>query len=310
MSELDPRLRALVDLGRELLARGYEFTTPTPETHRRVIERDPEGLATDLRGAFGWNRRFHADLLDPRLDALVRAAQCVSQDGEDLRSRVRFSSLGGGLYAHSSYPTLSEGAVFFGPDTYRFARFVRAQGPRGGRLIDIGAGSGAGGLSLAAHASFAEVVLTDINPVALRFCQVNAELAGLTARVRLAQGSGLEPVEGPADCIIANPPYLLDTRGRAYRDGGGTAGEALSVAWATEAVERLAPGGRFLLYTGSAIEAGCDRLKDALAKLAESRGLRLEYGELDPDVFGEELENPAYAAFDRIAAIGATLSRA
>jgi hypothetical protein len=39
-----------------------------------------------------------------------------------------------------------------------------------------------------------------------------------------------------------------------------------------------------------------------LAPLLE--GARLEYVELDPDVFGEELERPAYASVERIAVVG------
>jgi len=34
------------------------------------------------------------------------------------------------------------------------------------------------------------------------------------------------------------------------------------------------------------------------------QGVPHEYFELDPDVFGEELENPPYAAADRIAVVG------
>ncbi len=46
-----------------------------------------------------------------------------------------------------------------------------------------------------------------------------------------------------------------------------------------------------------------------LRTLAHEHGCMLEYRELDPDVFGEELEHPAYAAVDRIALIAAVFER-
>jgi hypothetical protein len=66
-----------------------------------------------------------------------------------------------------------------------------------------------------------------------------------------------------------------------------------------------------LLYTGSPIIAGEDRLLGALVELAEEADARLRYEELDPDIFGEELEQPAYveAGAERIAAVGAVLSK-
>lgn len=38
-------------------------------------------------------------------------------------------------------------------------------------------------------------------------------------------------------------------------------------------------------------------------------GGRTSYDEIDPDVFGEELEQPAYAAAHRIAAVGLVVTR-
>ena len=46
-------------------------------------------------------------------------------------------------------------------------------------------------------------------------------------------------------------------------------------------------------------------MREALGRLADERDLALRYREIDPDVFGEELEQAAYADVDRIAAVGA-----
>ena len=66
-----------------------------------------------------------------------------------------------------------------------------------------------------------------------------------------------------------------------------------------------------LLYTGSPIVAGEDRLLAALAEELDELGCTLRYEELDPDIFGEELDQPAYrnAQVERIAAVGAIIRK-
>ena len=110
--------------------------------------------------------------------------------------------------------------------------------------------------------------------------------------------------------IVANPPYLLDAHERRYRHGGGSLGEGLSIAIAMLAGQRLAPGGTLLLYTGTAIVGGIDQLRAAVAPLLDASGLVWDYQEVDPDVFGEELFEPAYAHADRIAAVVLTARKA
>jgi hypothetical protein len=87
-------------------------------------------------------------------------------------------------------------------------------------------------------------------------------------------------------------------------------GARISIDWARAAIPKLAPGGRLLLYTGSAIvTGGRDRLREALQATAQAAGASLRYREIDPDVFGEELEKPAYREAERIAAVGAVITR-
>lgn len=291
--------RALVELGRGLLHLGYEFVTVTPATHRLVLARDPRP-AQDLRDVFGWSRPFEPALLPEGLLQLARDAGVIGADGPRLRSRVRFSSLGRQLYAHSAFPTIGTDAVFFGPDTYRFAAFVaRSLGPCR-CLVDIGCGSGAGGLGAAALAQ--QVVLADISPSALRFAAVNAALAGIAAQV--VQSDVLAGIAGPLDAVISNPPYLRDLASRVYRDGGGRYGEALSLRILRESLARVSPGGMIALYTGTAIVGGRDAFRDVSEPLCRAVGASFEYAELDPDVFGNELTEEPYAGVERIAAVG------
>ncbi|MBN9409472.1 MAG: class I SAM-dependent methyltransferase [Burkholderiales bacterium] len=302
---------ALVALGEWLRQQGYTFVTPTPATHARVLRRPAQG-ASSLHDAFGWSRPFGADLLPRPLHDVLAAAGLIDVAGGSWRSRVRFSSLADLLLSHSAFPTEHEDAVFFGPDTSRFARQIAAElalRPLSARprVLDVGCGSGAGGLLAARAGRAARLVLADINPHALEHARANARLAGQQAT--FVQGDLYAPVAGEFDLIVSNPPYLVDDRQRTYRNGGGPLGGGLSQRIVAEGLERLAPGGRLLLYTGAAIVHGHDAMREAVGALAHARGWPWHYEELDPDVFGEELDTPAYAHCDRIAAVGAVIER-
>jgi release factor glutamine methyltransferase len=287
----------LASLGRALRERGYAFVTPTPETHRRVLARGAP--ARTLRDVFGWSKPFAAGVLDAALLDLLEQAAALQREGAEFKSAVRFSSLGPLLLAHSAYPTTAPDAVFFGPDTYRFAAFLLARAPaRIGAVVDVGCGTGAGGLLLAPRAGAVE--LLDVSDNALRFARANCELNGLQARI--SRSDVLQQMTETPDLIVANPPYLADPLGRAYRDGGGELGTGLSERIVEESLGRLRPGGRLLLYTATPVLQGEHLLWRKLAPLLGEA--RADYTELDPDVFGEELERPAYSQVERIAVVG------
>ena len=305
---MEVREAALVALGEELRARGYTFTTVTPETHRRVNARPGAKRAHSVRDVFGWSRPFGPGVLEPRLVTLLEEAGALvdCKDGTH-RSRVRFSSLGTGLYVHSAWPTSEKDAVFFGPDTYRFCALLRKVPGSFRRVVDLGCGSGAGGLSVAARSE--AVVLADLNPLALEFSRVNAKLNNATG-VEAVHSDLLRDVSGRFDLIMANPPYLADTDGRTYRDGGGTHGTELSVRIVRESVDRLEPGGTLVLYTGAPVVEGEDLLRTALEPVWREAPLsEVRYEELDPDVFGEELEKEPYEGVERIALVALVARR-
>jgi len=290
----------------------YRYTTITPLSHQQVLARRAGTGGSTLRDVFGWNLPFDRHAFPAELTGMLDDANLLEPVGRLWRSKVRVSCIDDALFLHSAFPTEQEDAVFFGPDTYRFVRFMRqaltaSPLPRGARILDIGCGSGAGGLMLARHCQDAELVLNDINPLALRYSRINAEALGIDAT--LAKGDSLAAVQGNFDLIMANPPYLVDQQARTYRHGGDDLGRSLGLRMATEAAARLAPGGRLLFYTGVAIVDGRDPLLAELAPVLMQAGLNWRYEEIDPDVFGEELVRPAYAAVDRIAAIGLVASR-
>jgi SAM-dependent methyltransferase len=310
-----PLVRVLVDTGRWLLQQAYHFTTVTPATQDRVNARPGSERARSLRDVFGWSRPFEPSLLPPAIHHAMREARLLSPaDGGLLRSEVRFSSLDGMLFAHSAYPTTAQDAVFFGPDTCRFAALIgqvleRLPLQSDARIIDVGCGAGPGGLIAARRAALpVTTVLADINEHALEFARANAVLAG-AGSTEFQRSDLFLQVNGEFDLIVANPPYLNDGAGRTYRHGGGRWGEALSVRIVREGLPRLAPGGRLVLYTGVPIVDGVDPLLSAVRDELDTLGWRCSYREIDPDVFGEELAEPAYARVERIAAVGLVVDR-
>lgn len=302
---------ALLELLSLLRKHAYRHTTVTPATHARVLARRSDAPARSLADVFGWNMAFAPQVLPAEILAVMRRAGILLERDGLAKSLLRVSSLDDALLLHSGYPTEAEDAVFFGPDTYRFVRFMqdaveRHPLPPQARILDIGSGSGAGGVALARHG--ARPVLNDINPLALRLAAVNARAAGIAAE--FLEGDGTADRGGDFDCIIANPPYLVDASERTYRHGGGRLGRELSVRIAESALRRLAPGGRLLLYTGVAIVDGVDGFLEEMRTLLDEAGCAWRYTEIDPDVFGEELEQAAYHHADRIAAVGLEAIRA
>ena len=304
---------ALVHLGRALQETGYEFTTVTPATHARVNRRPGNATARNLRDVFGWSRPFAPGVLPAGMLDLLHAAGAAERRGGLWCSRVRFSSYDGELFVHSAFPTDRDDSVFFGPDTYRMAdaavAHVTGRAEPVTRAVDIGCGTGAGAIAVAKRVPGAEVLAVDINDTALRYAEVNVALAG-TSGVRPGRSDLLDGVDGTFDLIVSNPPFMIDPVGRTYRDGGGPHGNELSLRIIGAAAGRLAPGGSLVLFSGVGIVDGHDPLRRAAAERLDGTGLSWSYREVDPDVYGEELEGEAYARAERIAVVVLTATRA
>lgn len=284
-------------LGSRLLQSQYSFVTVTPATHARYLSTRDE--ARNLRDLYGWNLKASPAFLATLDDGL--RPEALFDEG---RATVRYSSLEDGLFLHSGFPTTAHDAVFFGPDTYRFVTFlhrVLSLRPRARRLVEIGCGSGAAAIACARYAD--ETCAGDINARALEYSAINAALNG--AAVDIRESDVLAGFTGEFDVVIANPPYLVDEDARMYRDGGGALGLDLPLRIIDEGASRLAPGGLLVVYCGTPVLDGHDPLRAAIyARFPDAR-----YEELDPDVFGEELTRPAYAAADRIAVVGICIAR-
>ncbi len=96
------------------------------------------------------------------------------------------------------------------PDTETLVEAALAFMPVGEarRIIDLGTGTGAIGVTLLAERPQATAVLTDISGEALAVARENARHHGVEARASFAQGSWFAGAQGPFDLVLSNPPYI------------------------------------------------------------------------------------------------------
>jgi methylase of polypeptide subunit release factors len=303
---------ALAALGAALRAQSYRFITVTPATHRRVNRRPENAWARDLRGVLGWSRPFRDGVLPADIAALLDEAglieDCDVEGTPGRRALVRASTIGDRLYFHSAWPTCDDDAVFFGPDTYRYAAalgralaFPLLHHPVR-RAVDIGCGAGPGAIELALQCPEATVYGADINQDALALAGINA---GINRAPNLVpcRSNLLDGVDGSFDIVMSNPPFILDPDQLPYRHGGGEHGAQLSIDIVRTGLERLNPGGSLLLYTGIAIVEGEDRFLSAIRGMLDGACGAWTYEELDPDIFGGQLGCDGYENVERIAAV-------
>ena len=130
-------------------------------------------------------------------------------------------------------------------------------------VLDIGTGSGAIALSLAAEGACARVVATDVSAEALAVAQRNLEQVAPPAPVELREGAGYAPVAGERfDAIVSNPPYVAPEE----REG------------LEPEVVRWEPGGA-LFAGGKGLDIISELIDGAEAHLRPSGFLALEIGE-------------------------------
>lgn len=93
------------------------------------------------------------------------------------------------------------------PETESLVELALESAP--GTVLDVGTGSGAVALAIAAELPAAKVTATDTSPGALAVAADNAQRLGLAARVRLCEGTS--PGDGEEfDLVVANLPYVSE----------------------------------------------------------------------------------------------------
>ncbi len=153
------------------------------------------------------------------------------------------------------------------------------------RACDVGTGSGAIGVTLAAELPSLEVVLSDVSDEALGVARANAQRLGVAARVRCVAGDLAEPLVplGPFDCLAANLPYLPSAEVPAAPDpvgfeprvalDGGDDGLGLYRRLVRALPRLLAPGGSAFM------EAAPGTIEPLAALAASLDGAHVEIGE-------------------------------
>ena len=82
--------------------------------------------------------------------------------------------------------------------------------PSGARLADLGAGGGCISVALAVRRCDLEIDALERSVAALDLARENAELHGVTARIRFTEGDLGDPPaawRGRLHCVVSNPPY-------------------------------------------------------------------------------------------------------
>ena len=77
------------------------------------------------------------------------------------------------------------------------------------RIADIGTGSGAIAIAVAANLPGVHVTAVDLSPDALAVTQINVDRHQLGDRITLKQGDSLAPLAEPVDLLLSNPPYTI-----------------------------------------------------------------------------------------------------
>lgn len=105
--------------------------------------------------------------------------------------------------------TVSPDVLIPRPDTETLVEHALQCIPRDApcRVLDVGTGSGAIAVTIAAERPLATITATDISEAALRVAIANAEHLGVADRIRFERADLLGPAE-QYDVIVSNPPYI------------------------------------------------------------------------------------------------------
>lgn len=118
----------------------------------------------------------------------------------------------------------------------------------GGQIIELGAGTGALTLRLAARCPLAHILACEINPTLARAGQANLTQAGLTGRVELVSESAEQLILGLARRGLAKPDYVISgvPLGNLGREKTGRLLDTIR--------QGLGPGGMYIQFQHSLLD--------------------------------------------------------
>lgn len=144
------------------------------------------------------------------------------------------------------------------------------------RAIDVGTGTGCVAIAIASELPEVRITATDLSLPAIEVARRNAAVLGVDGRIEFHLGDVLDDVDGPADLIVSNPPYVpehmaaqlapevIEYEPHAALFGGETGLEVIAALF-QQAPARLAAGGRLV------VEFGFDQ-REAVERLAAAQG--------------------------------------
>jgi release factor glutamine methyltransferase len=125
------------------------------------------------------------------------------------------------------------------------------------RVLDVGVGSGAIALAIAAEHSGSSVLAVDRSPEALAAAAENLAQSSVNGRIALRQSDLLEGLSGPFDLVVSNPPYVtpedyetLQPEIRLYEPREALVGVGVGAEIARAARGLLTAGGWLVLECG------------------------------------------------------------
>ena len=207
-----------------------------------------------------WPSAQRALVLDASSAAAIRTAAARLREGMPMQYAIGRAS-----FRHLIL-SVDRRVLIPRPETELLVDLVLAA-QRGGKetVVDVGTGSGAIALALAAEGGFDEIIATDISPDALAVAEANLVSipADRRGRVSFRLGALLDPVRGASvDTIVSNPPYISHNEAaelpRLVRDWepatalfADADGMAVIQALVPEAAIILKPGGLLALEVDS-----------------------------------------------------------
>jgi len=149
-------------------------------------------------------------------------------------------------------------------------------------ILDVGTGSGCLGITLALECPASQVVATDISRTALDVARRNAERHAVGNRIALRREALTAGLEGAADLVVSNPPYVAETDRASLPDEvrvhepavalfGGPDGLDVIRKLAPAAARALKPGRWLVMEIG----AGQQEAVDAIVQRAGFRDVRI-----------------------------------
>jgi release factor glutamine methyltransferase len=218
---------------------------------RGINPRDVDLLLSDLLGeSVTWLLAYGETKVDeaPLLPLLAR--RYAGEPLQYIRRKTEF-------YTREFY--VDERVLIPRPETELLVEAVLERAPRGGRVIDVGSGSGCIAISIERERPDLRVVSVDRSVEALVVATINR--ARLESHAAFAASDLLSSIDGAFDVIVSNPPYVplaeyeelaVEVRIHEPRMAltPGPRGTEIIERLLDEARSRLAPDGFVMLEVG------------------------------------------------------------